>query len=245
MIDLDTILHIVADIFHVSIGDIRGRRRFLRHMRAKHAVCYLLIHAGYGVTEAAEMLGRHYTTVASSAEAAEQLIRDDATYAAQIRACQAAMDAAIPTVRTVAEASAPSRGPGWPSDATPGWLRSRCISPCSGLAASLSRQPREDAMKLEAVYDHLLSKAKRSGNDERVDLKGGARLAVRVWDGQIALTVARSPQRVGVRELITFRQICRVSETAKRIPSEGQAQRTDDEGKVWHVVGFVWRREDA
>lgn len=97
-------------------------------------------------------------------------------------------------------------------------------------------------MKLEAVYDHLLTKATRSGQDEHADLKGGARLALRVMDGQIALTIGRSPQRVGDRELITFRQICRVPETARRIPTEGQAQREVD-GKTWYVVGFVWSLE--
>ena len=98
-------------------------------------------------------------------------------------------------------------------------------------------------MKLEVVYDHLLSKATRTGADERIDLKGGARLALRVWDGQIALTIARSPQRVGDRELITFRQICRVPERARRIPEEDQAQRKDADGKSWWVVGFVWTIE--
>lgn len=95
-------------------------------------------------------------------------------------------------------------------------------------------------MKLEAIYDHLVSKATRSGRDAHADLAGGARLVVRVWDGQIALTIARSPQKVGDRELITFRQICRVPETARRIPAEDQAQRTDADGRAWWVVGFVW-----
>lgn len=99
-------------------------------------------------------------------------------------------------------------------------------------------------MKLEAIYDHLLTTATRTGRDEHVDLKGGARLAVRVWDGKIALTIARSPQRVGDRELITFRQICRVPERARRIPDENQAQRTDGDGRAWWVVGFVWSMED-
>ena len=97
-------------------------------------------------------------------------------------------------------------------------------------------------MKLEAVYDHLLTKATRSGQDEHADLKGGARLALRVMDGQIALTIARSPQRVGDRELITFRQICRVPETAKRIPETDQAARRV-EGKTWWTIGWVWTEE--
>lgn len=100
-------------------------------------------------------------------------------------------------------------------------------------------------MKLEAVYDHLLTQATRTGRDEHADLKGGARLAVRVWDGMIALTIARSPQRVGDRELITFQQICRVPATAKRVPAEDQAQRKDADGKNWWVVGFVWSLEDV
>jgi hypothetical protein len=99
-------------------------------------------------------------------------------------------------------------------------------------------------MKLEAVYDHLLSKATRTGRDAHADLAGGARLAVRVWEGQIALTIARSPQRVGDRELITFVQLCRVPEGARRIPAEGQAERTVD-GRAWYIVGFVWSLEDA
>lgn len=92
MIDLDTILAVVASIFRVSVADIRGGRRFQRHMRARHAVCYLLVcRAGYGVTEAGEMLGRHYTTVSASVDAAEQLIGDDPSYAAQVAACRAAL----------------------------------------------------------------------------------------------------------------------------------------------------------
>lgn len=98
-------------------------------------------------------------------------------------------------------------------------------------------------MKLEAIYDHLVSRATRSGRDEHVDLGGGARLAVRVWDGQIALTIARSPQRVGDRELITFVQVCRVPTKARRIPPQDQKQREVD-GKVWWVVGFTWRVQE-
>lgn len=97
-------------------------------------------------------------------------------------------------------------------------------------------------MNLEALYDHLLSRAQRTHQDVRADLPGGARLAVRAAAGVITLTVARTPQRVGDVEALTFYRICRVPPFARRIPETGQATRAAD-GKTWHLVGWTWREE--
>ena len=94
-------------------------------------------------------------------------------------------------------------------------------------------------MKLEALYDHLLTRATRSGQDQGADLPGGARLAVRVKDRVVTLSIARKDKPVGDRELITFRACCQVPAGATRLPAEGQERLTRD-GATWHRVAFRW-----
>lgn len=98
--------------------------------------------------------------------------------------------------------------------------------------------------KLEAIFDHLLTRASATGRDQHADLPGGARLAVRVAGGQTVVSVARSPQRVGDTEAVTFKRICRVPDGARRIPADGQAERVVS-GKMWNMIGWVWGEEET
>src|SRR5262245_37382686 len=90
--------------------------------------------------------------------------------------------------------------------------------------------------KLATLFAHLHSQAQRTGRDQHATLAGGARIAVRVADGETTLTLARSPQRVGDREIITFKAQCGVPADAQRWPQEGQ-QEVEREGKHW----CAWR----
>lgn len=108
MIDPERILAIVADVFGVSIADIRGRRRFARITQARHAAAYLLAERGLGRTEIGEILGRNWSTISTSIAVATQLAKDDRTYAARLRVCLAACDPAPPR-----EAPAPKPHGAW------------------------------------------------------------------------------------------------------------------------------------
>lgn len=95
-------------------------------------------------------------------------------------------------------------------------------------------------MKLELLYDQLLTRAASSGRDQAANLPGGARLAVRCRDRVTTVTISRDGKNVGDVELITFRRICKVPETAERIPKEGQGLHA---GR--HYVAFRWTTADA
>ena len=104
--------------------------------------------------------------------------------------------------------------------------------------------------KITPQYEQLLHSARATGRDQRADLKGGARLSVRVEVigplsaeqlEQITLTIARCGTRVGDPEIITFRQHCSVPETAQRWPERGQVL-LDLDGVQWHAVAFRWSR---
>lgn len=78
-----------------------------------------------------------------------------------------------------------------------------------------------------------------SGRDVSHDLKGGARLAVRVRGDQVTLTIARKGVEVGQVEERTFRRDCFVPTSAERIPKEGQSTRSEGSA-TWYLVGYRW-----
>jgi hypothetical protein len=99
-------------------------------------------------------------------------------------------------------------------------------------------------MSISAIYQELLRNAKRTGEDRRHDFRGGARLAVRVRDNVITLTIARKIKRVGDTELLTFYRDCDVPRHATRWPANNeQATRTDDAGVTWYVLAFQWSED--
>ena len=93
-------------------------------------------------------------------------------------------------------------------------------------------------MSLSSIYTELHRRAALTGEDRAIDLKGGARLAVRVQGDVTTLTISRQKKRVGDTELITFKRDCNVPETAARIPAEGQGQH----GDAWYIA-FRWRED--
>lgn len=94
-------------------------------------------------------------------------------------------------------------------------------------------------MKLALLYDHLLTRAVKTGEDQHADLKGGARLAVRARDGVITVSFCRPHKRLGDIEEVTFRAVCQVPASAVRIPAEGQKERLAS-AVVWYIVAYRW-----
>ena len=95
-------------------------------------------------------------------------------------------------------------------------------------------------MSLSSLYTELHRAAARTGTDRSIDLRGGARIAVRVQDGVVTLTISRKSKHIGDAELITFKRDCTVPETAVRFPLEGQ-RIIERDGVVWHSVSYRWR----
>lgn len=94
-------------------------------------------------------------------------------------------------------------------------------------------------MTLSSLYTELHRQAERHGEDRAVELKGGARLAVRCIDGVTTLTISRKGKKLGDTEIVTFKQHCGVPETATRYPAEGQNTR-DADGVAWFYVAYRW-----
>lgn len=95
-------------------------------------------------------------------------------------------------------------------------------------------------MSLASMYTELHRQAARTGQDRRLELKGGAALAVRVQAGVITLTISRKGKRLGDTELVTFRRDCGVPATAIRYPVDEQATRKDGAGLLWYFVAYRW-----
>ncbi len=95
--------------------------------------------------------------------------------------------------------------------------------------------------RLATIWSELVAAAMAQPNViQRRRLVGGARLAVEVHDGRLAVTIARTGVMVGTVEERTFRKHCQIPEDARRIPEEGQ--HTTPDGLSWYV-GFVWAVE--
>lgn len=97
-------------------------------------------------------------------------------------------------------------------------------------------------MSLANMFLEARIQAARTGTDRPLELRGGARLVVRVQGGVVTLTISRPKKRVGDTELITFRRDCGVPDTAVRFPQEGQNPR-EREGVTWHSITYRWRDE--
>jgi hypothetical protein len=96
-------------------------------------------------------------------------------------------------------------------------------------------------LSLSNIYTELHRQAERSGEDRAIELKGGARLAVRCTSGITTLTISRIRKQVGATELVVFRRECAIPTEAYRYPDEGQGTHEDAAGIVWHFVAYRWR----
>jgi hypothetical protein len=106
--------------------------------------------------------------------------------------------------------------------------------------------------QIARIYNHLLSRAQATGDVQKADLRGGARLYVRCEDGAITVSFARKSKNLSDTEIVTFRRHCDVPAAAERLPASGQAEREvmvqveDQEhgpievSETWHVVGYRW-----
>ncbi len=95
-------------------------------------------------------------------------------------------------------------------------------------------------MSLSSIYTELHRNAARTGQDRAMELKGGARLAVRVKEGIVTLTISRGKgKKIGPTELEVFRRDCAIPATAIRFPLEGQGQRVID-GETWFYIAYRW-----
>lgn len=99
-------------------------------------------------------------------------------------------------------------------------------------------------MSLSSVYQELHRRAKETGEDRATTLRGGARLAVRVQDTVVTLTISRKSKRLGDVEIVTFKRDCNVPESAIRFPLEGQNTRTVED-VVWHSISYRWREDGS
>ncbi len=95
-------------------------------------------------------------------------------------------------------------------------------------------------MSLSNLYLELHRRARESGQDRALDLKGGARIAVRVQDGVTTLTISRKLKPLGSVEIETFKRECPVPASAIRFPLEGQGA-IAREGMQWHYIAYRWR----
>lgn len=95
---------------------------------------------------------------------------------------------------------------------------------------------------LAQLFQQLRHAAQASGEDRSIQLAKGARIAVRVRDGQITLSIARRGARLGDTEEITFKTNCGVPPGATRRPTEGQQQIQLGDAVYWRIV-YTWQDE--
>jgi hypothetical protein len=88
----------------------------------------------------------------------------------------------------------------------------------------------------------LHRRAQQSGADRALDLKGGARIAVRVQADITTLTISRSKKPLGATEIETFKRDCGVPASAIRFPLEGQGVK-EHGGMPWHYIAYRWRED--
>ena len=98
-------------------------------------------------------------------------------------------------------------------------------------------------MSLANLYTELHRRARESGEDRALDLKGGARLAVRVMGGVTTLTISRKGKALGATEIETFKRDCDVPSSAIRFPLEGQGVK-EHGGMPWHYIAYRWRESE-
>jgi len=100
-------------------------------------------------------------------------------------------------------------------------------------------------VSLSSIFTELHRNAARTGQDRSQNLAGGARIAVRVKEGVVTLTISRGKgKRLSDSEIETFKRDCTVPSSAVRFPLEGQ-RTIEREGAVWHSISFRWAEVDG
>jgi len=97
-------------------------------------------------------------------------------------------------------------------------------------------------MSLSNIFLEMKRRAGETGEDRATDLRGGARLAVRVRADVITLTISRKEKALGATEIETFKRDCGVPAGAERLPDVGQRVRLRD-GAQWHTITYRWRED--
>jgi hypothetical protein len=92
---------------------------------------------------------------------------------------------------------------------------------------------------LDTLFAHLLRRARATGKLQTAKLHGGARVAVKVLDGRVSVSIGRSGAPVGASEEQTFRRFFKVPAHAQRRPVAGQAHKPLDD-QDWNVIGWIW-----
>jgi hypothetical protein len=92
---------------------------------------------------------------------------------------------------------------------------------------------------LDMIYSQMLHEARKYGRSTAT-LGGGVRLTLVMERGHMTLAIWRKHKKVG--ETGVFRRYCGVPDGAERVPAEGQLERREENGVVWH--GFAWRWSD-
>lgn len=95
------------------------------------------------------------------------------------------------------------------------------------------------------LYNQIRSRAAATRQVRSIDLKNGARMAIRVKpvDGgeQITLSFARKKTKLGTTEEIVFKRDCNVPAHAERIPADPSLQELKMvEGEAWNLVAYRW-----
>lgn len=97
-------------------------------------------------------------------------------------------------------------------------------------------------MSLASIFTELHRNAARTGTDRAQELRGGARLAVRVQAGVVTLTISRARKKLGDVEIVTFKRDCGVPANAARYPLEGQGQK-EIESVLYFFVAWRWNED--
>jgi hypothetical protein len=99
-------------------------------------------------------------------------------------------------------------------------------------------------MSLANIFLEMKRRATQTGEERATDLRGGARLAVRVQAGVVTLTISRKAKKVGSTELEVFKRDCGVPSAAIRFPQEGQNTRTVED-VLYYYIAYRWRESEA
>lgn len=100
-------------------------------------------------------------------------------------------------------------------------------------------------MSLTNIYTELHRRARETGEDRSADLRGGARLVVRVLNDVTTLTISRPKKPLGATEIETFKRDLAIPIEAVRFPLEEQGTRKGGDGVIWWYIAYRWREEAA
>lgn len=95
--------------------------------------------------------------------------------------------------------------------------------------------------RLSYLYQQLVARAATTGLDQAAQLAGGARVAVRVKNGEQVVTFSRADVPVGETELAIFCRHCEIPTHAKRQPSTDQGVHNDASGRLRYYVAYRWQ----